>query len=323
MRKITTPPKTIEVDGWILNELRLEDIDMYSDYLRKTQYPTNVFSWNFAYIWGESQRRRITWKIVDDMLVTFRHLKNGEIDLWCLPFGEGDLNKVVSVLYKSLKFCHNWNSKKSSFAVVRVINSPQLEFLSGSEDFNRLFKVKKFKSIERMHGIDNLLTLAGKEFAGLRKKVKKFHRRCPDAKIRQYLPDDFNGLMKLQQSWNNAAGKKYKTIMDETNFSAVIKAYKELDHLILVVVMDHRITGMISGNISPAGYAWSYFIKAIPGISGIYETMLVELAREIKKINPNIELLNVGSDMGRQGLAEFKEKFRPVQRFARYSISLN
>jgi hypothetical protein len=313
----------LRMSNWVLNELRLEDITMYSDYLRKTQYPTNVFSWNFTYIWGESQRRRITWKIIDDMLVTFRHLKNGEIDLWCLPFGEGDLNKVVSVLYKSLKFCNHWNSRMFTFAVVRVINSPQLEFLSGSEDFNRLFKVKKLKSIERVHGINNLLTLAGKEFAGLRKKVNKFHRLYPDAEIRQYLPDDFNDLMQLRQAWNNAAGKKYKTIMDATTFTEVVRHYKELHHLILVVVTDDKITGMISGEISPAGYAWSYFIKAIPGINGIYEAMPVELAREIKKINPNIELLNVGSDMARQGLAEFKEKFRPVQRFARYSISIN
>lgn len=322
MKHTTAANKSMVVGGWEFNRLQLEDMKMYSYYLKRTLYPTNVFSWNFPFIWAESHKRTITWKIIDDMLVTFRHLRNGEIDLWCLPFGTGDLNKVVNVLYDCLSFCKDLNAVNSSNAIVRVINSPQLEFLSGSKKFNRLFKIKKLKSIERVDGIYNMLNLNGQKYKNVRNRINKFHRSYPEAVIREYTPNDYNALIRIQQIWNNNAGKKYNSIMDQITYKEYLKHYKELNQLILVVEIDDKIVGMISGGISPVKCAWSYFIKAIDGIPGIYEVMAIELARAINKIDPSIELINVGSDLGREGLAHFKEKFRSVQKFERYIISI-
>lgn len=315
-------PDSFEAEGWIFHKLGLKDLDMYSDYIRKTQYPTNVFAWNFAQVWADSRRLIITWKVIDDMLVIFRHLRNGEINLWSLPFGEGDLEKVLAVFHKCFVFCNNCNAKRSSHAVVKFINSPQIEFLSGSEKFNRLFYVKKVKNIDRLICINDLLTLEGKKYESLRRKINLFHRKHPETKIREYNPSDYEALMKLQKLWSETSGCKYKNVIDRTTYPEVLKHYRELNHTILVLEIDGEISGMVSGDISPTGCAWNFFIKAVNEIPGIYEVLMVELARKLKSLDSQTELLNVGGDSGIEGLSYFKEKYKPVQRLETFRIML-
>lgn len=312
----------ISAGGWNFNELNLELSGMYEEYFTNTTYPLNVFSWNFAFIWAESRRKKMTWRIVDDMLVTFRHLKNGDIDMWHLPVGAGELEKVVKVLHKCLNFCHQWNIRNSSYGVLRVINAPQLEYLSASEQFNNLFKATKRKGLEIVLSINKLLALTGTEFKPVRNKINKFKRNYPDAVIRRYEPSDFEDLMKVQKNWTETSGQKYRNTMDLITYPEILRNNKNLDHLILVVEIKGKVVGMISGGIAPTGCAWSYFIKAEQGFQGIYETMMIKLAQEINRLDHTIDLLNIGSDLGEEGLAKFKDKYRPAYKHKRYRLTV-
>lgn len=296
---------------------------MYSDYIKKSKYPANLWTSNFDYLWASSQSRRkkILWKVVDDMLVTFAHTKMNTLYLMCLPFGEGDLDKVVDVLYKCMKYCYEWNNQKGYKTIVRVINSNQYEFLSSSERFNEYFKLKKLKGIERHYGIQNLISLRGKKFKSIRNKVNGFHRKYPNAIIRRYQPSDYNALIQLNKKWLSTSGEKYPKIFDTVYYREIIKHCEELNHLILVVELDGEIVGMTSGGELPSGQSWACLGKTMKNVEGASEVLLIELAREINKINPNIELLNDGSDLGQKGLKLFKEKFRPVLNFKRYRIT--
>lgn len=322
MSKYSDELNKIQIGDWSFNEIRIEDMDIYSQYIKKTEYPANLWSANFAYLWAKSQSsvRKVMWRIVDDMLVTFGYTRKGILYLLCLPLGEGNLDKVVDVLYRCLNYCYEVDNKDKSDACLLYINSAQLDFLKKSEKFRKHFSLVNIIGIERHFSISKLLSLQGKEFETIRRKVNKFNRMYPNAVIRRYTPNDYEEIIKLDEYWRDTAGQKYASIFDRVYFREIIKNYQELNHMVLVVEIDKKIVGMVSGGDLPTGEAWWCFSKFMNDFHGLSELLIIELAKEIHKVNPKAEYLNAASDLGPGGLRFFKERFRPVLNYYRYEV---
>jgi uncharacterized protein len=314
----------ITLGTWNFNVIELSHESIYAKYIKNTEYPANLWTSNFAFIWAVSQSayRKILWKIVDDMLVTFNYLKSGELYLSFLPFGEGNPDKVVNVAYKCLKYCLDWNGGNYSSTVVKVINEQQLDFLQKSPNFKSYFKVIGLVGMEKHFSIQKLLSLSGKEFETIRRKINKFHKLCPDAIIRNYKSEDFKEVMKLGEYWSNTSGEKYSHIFDNVYFPEIIKHQKELNHVVLVVESQGKLIGVVSGGILPTGQSWWCLSKFMNDFDGLSEFLIVELAKAINKLDPTIELMNAAEDLGPGGLRFFKERFRPALDLRRYLIKL-
>jgi uncharacterized protein len=314
----------INLGYWDFNVIHLSDIDLYSEYIKKTEYPANLWSANFAFIWAVSQSKtkKILWKIVDEMLVTFTYLKSNELYITCLPYGKGNPDKVVDVVYKCLKYCYEYNNHVESSTVVKVINGLQLDFLRQSEKFDKLLKVGGWVGMEKHFSIPKLLSLPGKDFEYVRRKVNKFHKSCPSAIIRNYSPEDFEKVMELGEYWNKTSGEKYSAIFDRVYFREIIKHYKELNHIVLVVEMEGKIIGLSTGGDLPNGQSWWCISKFMNDYDGLSELLIIEMAKAINKINPNIEIMNAAEDLGPGGLRFFKERFRPVLDLRRFLLKL-
>ncbi len=52
---------------------------------------------------------------------------------------------------------------------------------------------------KRHYGVQNPLNLQGKEFQNVRSQVNKFKKDYPQARVRNYLPSDYNDLMLLNE----------------------------------------------------------------------------------------------------------------------------
>lgn len=314
----------MQLGSWIFNEISLEDMDMYNEYIKNTEYTANLWSSNFAYLWayGQSNIRKILWKIIDDMLVTFAYSRKNTLYLMCLPFGRGDAQKVVDVLLKCLKYCLEWNNNDTAKSAVRMVNSMQLEFIRNSPLFGQYFKTIPLVGIEKHFSIQKLVSLEGREFRNVRKKVNKFRNLYLNSIIRKYEQDDYDEVIRLGEYWSDTSGKKYSRIFDRIYFREIVKHSKELNHLILVVEAEDKIIGMVSGGELPTGQSWGCLSKFMSEFDGLSEFLIVEFAREIYRINPNIENMNTGSDLGPGGLRLFKDKFRPVLNLKRYEIQL-
>lgn len=154
----------------------------------------------------------------------------------------------------------------------------------------------------------------------VRHKINKFRKDYPNAIIRSYNDDDYNGLIELQQYWTETSGKKYREVFDMQSYKKLIENHDKLDHFILVGKIDNELVGMITGGVNPQGEVWSYFIKAKMDLKGLSETLIIELAHKFRQLDPNFQFSNVGSDMGPKGLREFKRKFDPPYSFRRYRI---
>jgi uncharacterized protein len=309
---------------WDFHEIKLEDINIYAEYIKATEYPANLWSSNFAYIWASSQSRlrKILWKVIDDMLVTFVHSYKNSLYLFCLPFGEGYPEKLMNVVLKCLKYCYNWNNQENSRTMVKMINHNQVEFLQKNSEFDNLFRLVTMQGIERHLDIKKLVSLIGKDFSTIRNKVNKFHRENPNAVIRRYQKCDYDELIKLGKHWGNVTGKKYANIFDKSYYREMLNYSDELNQIILIVQTGNQIIGMVSGGELPTGQSWGSLLKYKEGIPGLSEMLSVEFAREIHRLNPRVELMNVGSDLGAGGLRDYKLKFRPVLNLKRYQIYL-
>jgi uncharacterized protein len=314
----------INLGSWSFNVIDILDMNLYSEYIKKTEYPANLWSANFAFIWAVSQSKtkKILWKVVDDMLVTFTYLKSDELYLTCLPYGKGTPDKVADVVYKCLKYCYEYNNHADSSTVVKVLNSLQLDFLRQAKHFDEYFKVGGWVGMEKHFSIPKLLSLPGKDFEYIRRKINKFHKLCPTAVIREYKEEDFEAVMKLGEYWSNTSGEKYSQIFDGVYFREIIKHCKELNHIVLLVEVDGKLVGMSSGGDLPNGQSWWCLSKFMNDYDGLSELLIIEMAKAINKINPNIEIMNAAEDLGPGGLRFFKERFRPVLDLRRYLLKL-
>ena len=306
------------------SEITLNDKELYEKYIKLCDYPANLWSGNFSYLWAHnfSNNLKIYKTIIDDMLVTIILTKNGRLFLPCLPFGKGSASDLLKVLIKCGNVCEEWNqeSKYTHKALVNPLNQPQVDFLSQNNLFTKFFTKEKLSGLERHYSITKVKDLKGKEFSKLRAKINKFHRTYPNAITRDYKLEDFKKIINLNKIWVTSSGQKYQKIFDGFYFEPLIKYQALLDHKIIIIELNKKIIGMNTAEILPTGASWgciTKFDKAYPGIS---EVLTVEMAKKINLLNPNVTTINVGSDLGSTGLAFNKERFRPVYNFERFAL---
>ncbi|MDF2556541.1 MAG: hypothetical protein K0R71_369 [Bacillales bacterium] len=322
MDKISSNRKKITLKDWKFNRIAIQDKELFTQYINKTEFPTNLWRLNFDYLWGSSRDgRMVLWKIVDGMLVIF-WLMNNHLIMGFLPLGKGNPDKVVNVTYKCLRFCKNWNGKKNRESRIEVISHFQLEFISQSTFFQNHFKTLQL-GVERCIGVQELLALKGKQYANVRRKVNRFKRDYPNYIVRRATKNDYSSLLDLKNKWNEKSGVKYDFIWDDYFYKRIIQHFEKLNHIIIVVEIDGKLEGASTGGLSSDGQAWGCEEKFNKDITGIGEFLNVEFVKEINRIYPSVKLINIGSDSrGKGGLRIYKDKFRPILDIKRYKLLL-
>lgn len=307
-----------------IERLNLSDRNLYLRYIANTDYDVSCWGGNFSYLWAHnfSNQLKIYKALIDEMLVTFILTKKGRLFLPCLPFGKGDPDKVLNVLIKCGEICRSWN-KESNFlhkSLVNPLNTPQLLFLQQANLYNTYFTTKQLSGLERHYSIDHLISLKGKDFSKVRNKLNKFNRTFPNHILRKYQAQDFKEVINLGKLWEEKSGKKYRRILDYFYFEPLIKYSQELNQIILVIEIDNKIRGITTAEILPNDTAWGGITKYDNHYIGINEKLTVEIAKIIKRLNPKVKTINVGSDLGHEGLAFFKERFRPIYNYERFAL---
>ncbi|WP_410489353.1 phosphatidylglycerol lysyltransferase domain-containing protein [Bacillus sp. DTU_2020_1000418_1_SI_GHA_SEK_038] len=257
------------------------------------------------------------------MLVTFKLSRKQNLQLACLPFGSGNPRKVTKVLVKCMRFCEQWNKREGGATWLRVLTGQQLAYIQESPLFEQHFRYRKLEGVDRHIGVKKVMELSGKEFKEIRENINRFKRDYPDVIFRRAKPEDYQALINLKQEWNQTLGKKYSRIWDDQFYKQIIENYQELDHLVFVAETGKQLIGMVTGGILPHGQAWGALSKRRDGYDGLSEYLNVEFTCEIHKMDPKVELINLGSDSSPNGgLRVYKNKFRPVYNSERYRLIL-
>ncbi|NLC94447.1 MAG: DUF2156 domain-containing protein [Bacilli bacterium] len=307
-----------------LEPITLTDKQLYDTFIKDSQYPTNCWSGNFTYIWAHnfSKSLKIYKTFINGFLVTFIITNKGRMYLPTLPFGAGNLEELIECLRIASLACLEQNKKAgiTNKAVINPLNEAQLNYLKQSPLFTTYFQDSKLTGLERHYSINKLLRLKGKEFQQIRNKLNRFKEKYPQAIIRKYTDKDFHQVSELNQIWIKESGKKYKRIIDGFYFEPIIKNYANLNHHIIVIEIDQKIVGLISGEVLPNKNAWGCLTKFDKNYDGISETLTIEFVKHLHQSYPYINTINVGSDLGDKGLAFNKERYRPVYSYKRYCL---
>lgn len=311
-------------NGWDFHSISIGDQKLFADYIKKTEYPVNIWSSSFAYLWAISQasQREVLWCQVNGMLAVFSHTRSDRLFLLCLPFGPGDAEHVAETTQKCLQFCLKWNDSDVSDSMVKLLNESQLAFLMRAHDFRRTFRAVTWIGIERHYDVPKLAALKGKDFEKLRNRINKFKRDHPSAAFERYRRENFDEVMELGERWKQTSGKKYANVFDSVYYREIIRNNDELGQVTYLMRENGKLIGMISGAVLATGEAWGSLVKFKEGIPGLSETLIIYYIRELNRIDPRIHLLNVGSDLGPGGLREYKLKFHPVLNLKRYKLTL-
>jgi hypothetical protein len=314
------------VEEWGFRPIKLRDRPLYDQFVAASEFPVDIWSSNFAYLWAHTRIPRqlvILRSQVDGMLVTWVLTTNGRLYLPCLPVGPGDAEHVIGVLQRCEELCAEWNqrSRYTRRPVLAKLSSNQLDFFQQFDAFNQQFSPKLLTGVERHLSVSKLTSLTGKKFSTIRYKLNKFQRENPEAKVRNYRAEDFDAVVALGQQWKETSGSKHRRLLDSFYFKATVKNHEALGLENLVIEVDDKIIGMTTGGILPNGQAWGYLTKFDNSYEGISETMVVAMAKRINEIDPSVELINVGTDFGNEQLAMAKEKFRPVHAYQRYALN--
>ncbi len=313
--------RPIRLGDWELHPVGLEDRPLFEKYIRRTEYHADLWSSNFAYIWSTSRpSSRKMWAMVDGMLVPFLYSSKGSLYLFCLPFGPGGPARVTEVTRRCLHRCRAFNGGDPDRTLVRMVNAGQLKFLRRCPEFDRYFRIVPWEGIEQHYDVPKLSALVGREFANIRNRVNKFARENPGFTLDPYRDSDFDELLRLSQRWKATSGVKYATVFDGHYFRELLIHGTQLGQTTLVLRTNGRVAGMVAGSPLPTGQSWGSVVKFDTGYPGLSETLIVEFARYLHRLDPAIRLMNVGSDLGSGGLRGYKLKFQPALSYKRYQI---
>jgi len=307
--------QTVTLGDWTFRRLELEERGMYDAYAAASDYPITVFSSNFAYIWGNPGPGSVVlWKEIDGMLALFKyHRRYDTLHLPILPLGPGSPDHVAGVLLKAMSFCREWNRSKNTRTRVRVIDDLQYAFLSRSRVFRNYFRCVVLDGMERHASVRELLTLPGSEFRPVRYALRRFEHEFPEARVRRAEERDRDALLELKREWNESAGAKYTKVWDDVFFNNLLNHAAPLGQSVLVLDVGGTIAAAGICGISPNGQGWFTWLKYRKRFPGASSVMYIEIAKEVHRLHPDAELINLGHDAGVSGgLRAFKNKFQPV-----------
>jgi len=288
---------------------------MYNAYAAAAEYSTTVFSSNFAYVWGnQGPGSVVLWKEIDGMLALFKYNRRyGTMHLPILPLGPGSPDHAAGVLLQAMSLCRDWNRSKGTRTRVRVIDDLQYAFLRRSRVFRRYFRCVELEGMERHASVRELLTLHGDAFRTVRHALRRFGHVYPEARIRRAEERDREPLLELKREWDATAGSKYKKVWDDVFFNNLLRHAAALEQSTLVLDVGGTIAAAGICGVSPNGQGWYSWLKYREQFPGANTVMYVELAKEVHRLHPDAELINLGHDAGvSNGLRAFKNKFRPV-----------
>ncbi|GAB4342941.1 MAG: hypothetical protein Kow0089_18400 [Desulfobulbaceae bacterium] len=318
------PEKKIPASLDDLRELRLNDRDIFHEYGARSSCPLNGWWTQFPYFlaYGLKGKRRSLWTVVDGLFVPF--LYSGRfLSLLTIPFGEGSPETYLDVLRDCFSLCGRMNNDRQDMTHARWVSEDQLRFLEQAPDFSSRFRARNLAAGPEYHySIESLLRLQGKDFAQVRRKRNLFHRRHPEVIIRTYEPSDLKGALALQEAWAEEARTRYSDIFDEVYYPAFLRNQEHFGLITLVAEQKGTIIGLVAGGPTPDGGSYCYFRKALTRYDGLSEVLLLQLAKAIHDLHPNIRLLNDGGTGRKPGMTAFKERFRPVRLADRYRLEM-
>jgi hypothetical protein len=158
--------------------------------------------------------------------------------------------------------------------------------------------------------------LGGSSLRTVRRNVASIEKMA-DIEVRQYRSDDAKACNALLNRWSNSHREKQESSGGLGFSRRMIRLAGELPDEVLtgqVVSIDGKLVGYSFGGAIHSDLACYYDTKCEPNIKGLTYYIRRNFLLHLNKY-PQV---NDGSDVGREGLSQIKQSFRPVAMHQEY-----
>lgn len=166
---------------------------------------------------------------------------------------------------------------------------------------------------------DNFLNLSGNSNRGKRSKYNNFVRNHPDASYVKYTKDKYDDVLKVFNQWCSTHNCKSCIFGCEYNaFIRLLDIYKDNGKIQIGIIYedDKPLSFAVTEFINSKEVSF-YMQKNAQRISGLTYYLELKMLEDM----PEAELINMGEDMGLDGLRMDKESYHPD--FIRHKFKVN
>jgi hypothetical protein len=171
------------------------------------------------------------------------------------------------------------------------------------------FKLRKRRA-QFLFSPSNYADLSGSNLRTVRRNVAAISE-LSNVEIRRYQKDDADACQELLSGWIESHRDTQSTTGGQGYAQRMIQLVGKLPDEVLtgqVVLIDGKLVGYSFGGAIHSGLACYYDTKCNQNIKGLTYYMRRSFLLEMKQY----PLVNDGSDVGREGLNQIKQSFRPV-----------
>lgn len=264
----------------------------------------------FIYFSGLSMNRKIILKEIKGLEQVFLWKMKDNRESLSLLFpnplsGQDDILELILFL-RSMNY-----NRQSNISFLTDEDTDKIKEITGCNKIDNDIGIE-IESIGReyIYEKEKVLSMRGKYYRGLKKKIYRFQKTYGELIIRQFQTGDSIAIKNLYLRWLANQSAKYPDIYDSYYTQNAINRPDDLLRLnveILIAELDRRVIGFIMGGKINDQYSNAFIMKTdndIKGISYYLKYKFIESAET--------DYINDGIDFGFYGLKQSKRIFNPV-----------
>ncbi len=301
-----------ELDGPVQAQALLSQKNIFDAFLARSERPLS--SYHFSAIFGWQDFFKFTFEVVEDRLCVFAW-QGTDGFLYLPPLGGGLQSSTVKKCFERMGGARN--------KIARIENIPTIPLPPfPAQEYNTYLKAQEY-----LYRRKDLELLAGQAYKSQRHDIHVFKRRCPNARVRAFVPSDREDCLGLYRQW--AANRRARhtdpvyvsMLQDNATVHALLMAHAaELGLVGKVVEIDGKI----------AAYTFGYALNAETFCVALEVTDLRWTGLSAFIFNrfcadPAVSpytFLNTMDDFAMPLVAKTKNSYHPIQHVPVYALRM-
>lgn len=163
---------------------------------------------------------------------------------------------------------------------------------------------------EYLYSRRTVMDMRGKEFGMLRKRLHRCEREAMPV-VRAYQPEDHDACVQVLKEWRDEREDAVGPVLDFGYTRAALDLAADIPEPLMtgiVVEVEGRLRAFAFGGLLKPGFGLFFVLKSDPHVLGLAETARVALLSQLE----GCDLVNDAGDLGRPGLRQHKQMFRPM-----------
>lgn len=324
-----------QIDSYELIPFDITVKPIMDNYLSQLSLDTSDYTFAANYLWLSGGSG--FYSIINDTFCFFI-LTNGELSMLLPPIGEK--SNVIEAMNTCFELMAK-NNSDSRYTKIDYVDEVLLTSFIAEANidthidpaenyyFHEDYLIEK-ALVDYVYDADDLISLKGNNYANKRNEINKFKKTYPDFRTEVFTVEEHGeAVLALVNHWistrmkympnENMDGFLDGIYAERIATKRMIKHYNELNLIGLVIFIDDQLVGFTVGEKINTSTASVIIEKTDFEVLGCAQFIFREFAKMLQE-SYQIELINVGDDMGFENLKRVKMSYHPKKLIPKYTI---